>query len=288
MKKKLVIVGNGPVAHKYIETLIDSGKADHFTITIFGEEPRPAYDRVKLTAWFDSRSADDLAMATDHFYKEHGIRCYTSEKITSINRRDKTVKSNNGIILYYDTLVLATGSYPFVPPIKGNDRKNIFVYRTIEDLEAITTASSKAKSGVVIGGGLLGLEAAKALHDLGIKTHVVEHSPRLMAVQVDAGGGALLKDKIEALGVSVHTAKETLHIIDGDNGIHRLDFADGEHLETDIIVFSAGIRPQDALARQCELDIGPRGGIVITIVKHPTITFMPLANAHSGTIVFSA
>lgn len=262
-KQKIVIVGNGPVAHKYIETVIGNNKASDFKITIFGEEPRPAYDRVKLTAWFETRNAENLALSTTDYYKEHGIRCYTSEKITAINRREKAVRSANGVILPYDTLVLATGSYPFVPPVKGNDRRNTFVYRTIEDLEAITAAAATAKVGVVIGGGLLGLEAAKALHDLGVKTHVVEHSPRLMAVQVDAGGGALLKDKIEALGVSVHTSKETLHIIDGEECVHRLDFADGQTLETDMIVFSAGIRPQDALARQCELEVGPRGGIVI-------------------------
>ncbi len=263
MKEKLVIVGNGPVAHKFIEVIIAAGKIDHYNITVFGEEPRPAYDRVKLTAWFETRDASSLSMADNDFYAAHGIRCYTSEKIIGIDRNEKSVRSNNGVILSYDHLVLATGSYPFVPPITGNDRKNIFVYRTIEDLEAITAAAQTAKSGVVIGGGLLGLEAAKAVHDLGVKTHVVEHSPRLMAVQVDAGGGALLRNKIEALGVSVHTNKETLHIIDGEEALHRMDFADGEKLEADLIVFSAGIRPQDALARSCGLEVGARGGIVI-------------------------
>jgi nitrite reductase (NADH) large subunit len=263
MKEKLVIVGNGPVAHKFIEVIVDSDKAEQYDIVVFGEEPRPAYDRVKLTAWFETRDANSLAMATNAFYEKHGIQCYTSEKITQIDREKKMVVSSNGIEHHYDTLILATGSYPFVPPIKGNDRSNIFVYRTIEDLEAITEAAKNAKVGVVIGGGLLGLEAAKALHDLEVKTHVVEHSPRLMSVQVDNAGGALLRDKIEALGVSVHTSKNTLHIIDGETCLHRMDFADGELLETDIIVFSAGIRPQDELARSSGLELGDRGGIAI-------------------------
>jgi len=155
MKEKLIIVGNGPVAHKFIETLVESGKHTDYSITVFGEEPRPAYDRVKLTAWFEERNDKNLTMATQQYYDKHNIRCYTKEKITAIDRENKTVRSNNGVILSYDTLVLATGSFPFVPPISGNNRDNVFVYRTIEDLEAITEASKSAKVGVVIGGGLL-------------------------------------------------------------------------------------------------------------------------------------
>ncbi|MGH8517161.1 MAG: nitrite reductase large subunit NirB, partial [Panacagrimonas sp.] len=167
----------------------------------------------------------------------------------------------------YDKLVLATGSYPFVPPVPGRERDGCLVYRTIEDLEAMTAWGRKSKIGVVIGGGLLGLECAKALKDMGLQTHVVEFAPRLMTVQVDDMGGKLLRRKIEALGVTVHTQKNTLEIVDGAGmgigGRHRMKFADGSVLETDMIVFSAGIRPRDELARSGALQMGERGGIVI-------------------------
>ena len=261
--KKVVVVGNGPVAHHFIESVLGYDNAKDFQITVFGEEPRPAYDRVHLTAWFETREASSLAMADEAFYKETGVLCYNNAKVTQIDRANKTVATENGESADYDYLILATGSFPFVPPVPGHERKNTFVYRTIEDLEAITEASKTAKTGVVVGGGLLGLEAAKALHDLGLKTHVVEFAPRLMAVQVDDGGGALLKKKIEDLGVGVHCNKNTQQIIDGEEAVHRMEFADGEHLETDIIVFSAGIRPQDALAREFDIAIGERGGIAV-------------------------
>lgn len=262
-KEKIVIVGNGPVAHKFIEVMLKSGKEEKYAITVIGEEPLPAYNRVYLTAWFETRSAAGIKMADAAFYATHDVVCHTDEKIVSIDRDAKTVTAESGNSYAYDTLILATGSYPFVPPVPGHDRSNIFVYRTIADLEAITEASKTAKVGTVIGGGLLGLEAAKALHDLGVATHVVEFAPRLMAVQVDDGGGAILRSKIADLGVGVHTDKNTQQIVDGDSCVHRMEFADGDKLETDMIVFSAGIRPRDELARQAGLEVGERGGIVI-------------------------
>jgi nitrite reductase (NADH) large subunit len=262
-KQRLLLVGNGPVGHQLLESIIDSGKASEFQITVIGEEPRPAYDRVHLTAWFETREAASLNMVKEGFYETNDIRAISGEKVESIDRTAKTVTTDSGAQHPYDILVLATGSFPFVPPVPGHDRDNCFVYRTIEDLEAITAAAANAKVGAVVGGGLLGLEAAKAIKDLGLQTHVIEFAPRLMAVQVDDGGGALLRRKIEDLGVQVHTQKNTQNIGDGESCFHKLEFADGAELETDILVFSAGIRPQDALARQCELEIGERGGIVI-------------------------
>ncbi|WP_217431192.1 MULTISPECIES: nitrite reductase large subunit NirB [Acinetobacter] len=259
---KLVMIGHGMVGHKFIESVLEHA-GDEVEITILAEEPRLAYDRVHLTEYFTGKSAKDLTLCRADFADAYGIDLRLSTKATEIDTVNKLVTTNHGDVISYDKLILATGSYAFVPPIPGNDRQNCFVYRTIEDLDAIRAASLNAKSGVVIGGGLLGLEAAKALRDLDLETHVVEFAPRLMAVQIDDLGGKVLRSKIENLGVKVHTQKATSSIEDGVNTTHVMKFSDGSELETDIILFSAGIRPRDELARQSGLAIGERGGIVI-------------------------
>ncbi|MBR9867794.1 MAG: nitrite reductase large subunit [Oceanospirillales bacterium] len=262
-KTKLVIAGNGMVGHQFLQSLADSGQLDSFDVTVFCEESRLAYDRVHLSAYFSGATAEDLAMGDAETYRSWGLTVLTGETITEIDREYQSVTTDKGRELCYDKLVLATGSYPFVPPVPGHDRPQCLVYRTIDDLDAIAEVAKKSKIGTVVGGGLLGLEAAKALTDLGLETHVVEFAPRLMAVQLDNGGGGMLRQKIEALGVSVHTQKNTQLIDDGEQCFHKMNFADGEVLETDLILFSAGIRPRDELARQSELEVGERGGIVI-------------------------
>lgn len=263
VKTRLVVIGNGMVGHKFIENMVKSGLSEKFEITTFCEEPRLAYDRVQLSSYFSGQTAEDLSLVTPGFYQDNGIVVHTSDKAVTINRQAKKVVSAQGIEIAYDKLVLATGSFPFVPPVPGHDRENCLVYRTIEDLDAIAAAAKNSKVGTVVGGGLLGLECAKAIKDLNLETHVVEFAPRLMAVQIDEGGGAVLRKKIEALGVTVHTEKNTQNIGDGDQCFHKMSFADGEELETDLIVFSAGIRPQDELARASDIEVGPRGGIVV-------------------------
>jgi len=260
---KIIIVGHGMVGHKFLECLADAGAQD-LEVTVLCEEPRPAYDRVHLSEFFAGKSAEDLSLVPEGFFAQNNnMLLRLNAKATAIDTAAKTVTTSTGETLGYDKLVLATGSYPFVPQLPGKDRKDTFVYRTIEDLEAMLECGQRAKSGVVIGGGLLGLECAKALRDMGLDTHVVEFAPRLMAVQVDDGGGRMLRRKIEELGVTAHTGKNTLEIVDGAEGTHRMNFADGTHLDTDMIVFSAGIRPRDELARASGLTIGARGGIVI-------------------------
>lgn len=263
MKQKIIVIGNGMVGHNFIEKLMASENKEQFEVVTFCEEPRLAYDRVYLSSYFSGKTAEDLSLVQPGFYEENGIQVCLNDKVVSIDRNAKTVTSEKGEVIAYDKLVMATGSYPFVPPIKGNDREGCLVYRTIEDLDAIQATAEKSKIGVVVGGGLLGLEAAKALKDLGLQTHVVEFAPRLMPVQLDEGGAGLLKRKIENLGVMVHTSKATTDITDGTECLNKMVFSDGEVLETDIILFSAGIRPRDELAKQCELEMGPRGGIVI-------------------------
>lgn len=249
------------VGHHFVEQLAEQNVDAE--ITVLCAEPRLAYDRVHLSEYFSGKTAEQLALTTPEHYQSLNIHFVTDARVTSIDKAFKSVQVKNGDTYHYDKLVLATGSYPFVPPIPGNDQPHCLVYRTIEDLEAIASSAASSKVGVVVGGGLLGLEAANALKEAGLETHVVEFAPQLMAVQVDAGGGKLLKDKIEALEVKVHTQKATQSITAGENCRYKMNFADGDFLETDMILFSAGIRPQDTLAREFDLEIGPRGGIVI-------------------------
>ena len=270
---KILMIGHGMVGHKFIESVLEQA-GDDIELTILAEEPHLAYDRVHLTEYFSGKSVKDLSLCRSDFADAYGIDLRLNTKAVEIDQLNKTVTTSQGDVLNFDKLILATGSYAFVPPIPGNDRQNCFVYRTIEDLDAIRAASLNAKTGVVIGGGLLGLEAAKALRDLNLETHVVEFAPRLMAVQIDDLGGRVLRSRIEDLGVKVHTQKATSSIEDGDSTQHVIKFGDGSVLETDIILFSAGIRPRDELARQSGLLIGERGGIIINDycqTSHPDI-----------------
>ncbi len=262
-KERILVIGNGMVGHKFIESLAQHPRAESMSISVLCEEPRVAYDRVHLSEYFAGKSADDLSLVPAGFYEQHKINILLNKQAAHIDRQRKVVSTACGTEFAYDKLVLATGSYPFVPPIPGKDRPECLVYRTIEDLEAIQSTAAKSKVGVVVGGGLLGLEAAKALRDLGLETHVVEFAPRLMAVQVDEGGGKLLRRMIEELGVKVHTEKNTQIIEDGSERTLKMRFTDGSELETDLILFSAGIRPRDELAKKSDLAMGPRGGIVI-------------------------
>jgi nitrite reductase (NADH) large subunit len=258
---RIVIIGNGMVGYKFCEKLV--GKDHNFQITVFGEEIRAAYDRVHLSEYFSGKTSEDLTLAPPHWYHDNGIKLYLSDPISAIDRINKTVRSHNGIVESYDFLILATGSSAFVPPIPGVEKEGVFIYRTIEDLEMMTDHAKKAKKGAVIGGGLLGLEAAKAMLDLGIAdTHVIEFAPRLMPRQIDDAGSKILRNKLESLGLKIHTNTNTREIV-GDNSIRAMHFADDSSLEVDMLVISAGIKPRDELAKTCGLEVGPRGGIVV-------------------------
>lgn len=263
MKKRIVVVGNGMVGHKFIDNMVNHADADQYQVITFSEEPRLAYDRVQLSKYFSGSTAENLALTSEAYYDEKSVQYILKDKVVDIDFENKEVITASGRREGYDKLVLATGSFPFVPPIPGNKSEHCLVYRTIEDLEAITASAKVSKVGVVVGGGLLGLEAAAALKNSGLETHVVEFAPRLMAVQLDEGGGKLLRRKIEQLGVKVHTQKATTEIVAGAEARYRMNFADGSYLETDMILFSAGIRPQDELGRKCGLEVGERGGIVV-------------------------
>ncbi|MEH6597382.1 MAG: nitrite reductase large subunit NirB [Colwellia polaris] len=258
--RKIVVVGNGMVGHHFVDEM---AKHEGYEITVLSAEDRLAYDRVHLSEYFSGKTAEDLAMTSPAYYNEIGVNFFTNAKVTHIDKAAKEVTTESGETYAYDKLVMATGSYPFVPPIPGKEREHCLVYRTIQDLDDIQASAKAGKVGVVVGGGLLGLEAANALKELGLQTHVVEFAPQLMGVQLDTDGGALLRSMIEGIGVQVHTQKATNEIVDGEECVHRMNFADGSHLETDVILFSAGIRPYDNLAREFDLTVGERGGIVV-------------------------
>ncbi|UQI44987.1 nitrite reductase large subunit NirB [Streptomyces sp. HU2014] len=272
--KELVLVGHGMVGQRFLEALAErtgrtdgadgAGRTAGWRVTVLAEEPRPAYDRVQLTSWFSGTSAEELALCPEGFMADHGIELRLAEPAAAVDRAARTVTTAAGHRLPYDALVLATGSYAFVPPVPGHDAPGTHVYRTLEDLEAIRADATGARVGVVIGGGLLGLEAAGALRAMGLETHVVEFAPRLMALQVDEGGGAVLRRKIEELGVVVHTGAGAGRIDTGDDGrVRGLTLSDGTELAAGLVVFSAGVRPRDELARACGLPVGERGGIVV-------------------------
>jgi len=250
------------VGYKFCERFLEKDTASKYQLVTFCEEPRPAYDRVHLSEYFSDKAAEDLYMNTLEWYAENNIELHIGEKVVEIDREKQTVTSDKGKVLEYDKLVMATGSSAFVPPVPGVDKEGVFVYRTIEDLDLMKDYAKNAKSCAVIGGGLLGLEAAKAGQDLGMKTHVVEFAPRLMPRQLDDAGGLLLKNIIEDRDIPVHLNKNTKEIA-GDGAVSKMVFADETELEVDMIIVSAGIRPRDELAKQCGLEVGERGGIKV-------------------------
>ena len=258
---RIVIAGYGMVGHRCAELLAEL--APDAEVTVLSAEPRHAYDRVKLTSLFDGASAPDLT-----YPPPAGARVVLGAAVTGIDRAAARVRTEAGEEYGYDALVLATGSRPFVPPVPGHDLPGCFVYRTVEDVDAIKryAAGSGCRVGAVVGGGLLGLEAAGALRSLGLETHVVEFAPRLMPLQVDESGGGALRRRIEELGVTVHAGTRTEAVQAGPDGaVAAMMLAAGEEahreLRADLVVFAAGVRPADALARESGLEVGGRGGI---------------------------
>ncbi|MGU3431500.1 nitrite reductase large subunit NirB [Actinomycetes bacterium M1A6_2h] len=259
-----VVVGHGMVGHRFVETLRARDATDQWAITVLCEEELPAYDRVGLSSYVGSWDHRELALAGNDYAGDESVTVRTGVRATRIDRDTRTVYTSDGDAVSYDALILATGSYPFVPPVPGHDLDRCFVYRTLDDLDGIRARADSAGPGavgVVVGGGLLGLEAANALSLMGMSPHVVEFAPRLMPMQVDQGGGALLARLVTELGVTVHTGVGTSSITDHGDGV-RVELADGSVVDAALVVFSAGVRPQDALAKSSGLELGDRGGVL--------------------------
>ena len=264
----IIVVGNGMVGYKFCEKFVEKSEAKDFKITVFGEEPRPAYDRVHLSEFFENQDAKALEMAPAAWYDDKGINLVVGERVADINRTSKTITTVKDRVFSYDYLVLATGSSPFVPPIKGVEKEGVFVYRTIEDLEGMLAYAAKLKTekpdarAAVLGGGLLGLEAGKAVMDMGLEPHIVEFASKLMPRQLDSRSSQVLQLKLESIGLNIHLSKATNQIL-GDKAITGMEFGEDDILDVDMLVVSAGIRPRDELGKNCGLEVGVRGGIVV-------------------------
>lgn len=264
--KSVVVVGHGMVAHRFVEAVRDRDSDGQWQVIVLCEEPTPAYDRVSLSSYVGAWDRTALALPGNDYGADDFVELRIGVRATAIDRDARVVTTSTGDEIGYDALVLATGSYPFVPPIPGKELDRCFVYRTLDDLDAIRAAAESNATGVVVGGGLLGLEAANALRLLGMTPHVVEFAPRLMPLQVDEGGGAVLANLVTQLGLTVHTGVSTTAIAeDSADGSLRVTLSDGQTIDAAVVVFSAGVRPRDELARTCGLDIGERGGVVTDI-----------------------
>lgn len=275
--KNVVVVGHGMVGHRFVEALRSRDTAAEWRVTVLAEEADAAYDRVGLTGYTEHWDRTQLALPGNAYPDDDLVETRLGSRVTGIDRTAKSVQTADGKRVEYDALVLATGSYAFVPPVPGRDLPACHVYRTLDDLDAIRasaqrTMSAGAPVGVVIGGGLLGLEAANALRSFGLHAHVVEMAPRLMAQQLDEAGGALLGRMIGDLGITVHTGVGTANIApaqrnrpvrgSADNDLMRVTLSDDSFIDAGVIVFAAGVRPRDEIARDAGLAIAERGGVL--------------------------
>ncbi|MGJ7912679.1 nitrite reductase large subunit NirB [Neobacillus sp. LXY-1] len=259
-RKKLILVGNGMAGVRTIEEILKLAR-DSFEITIIGNEPHPNYNRILLSKVLQGdMEVTDITLNDWGWYQENGIELITGETVTKINSLKKTVITNSGRVEPYDELILATGSLPFLPPIHGVDKKGVTTFRDIGDTEVMLAASKKYKKAAVIGGGLLGLEAAMGLINLGMDVSVIHLGPYLMERQLDPTAGRLLQDELEKQGMSFYLEKQTQEIY-GDQRVKGLLFSDGTSLEADLIVMAVGIKPNSEVAR--ESGIGVNRGIVV-------------------------
>jgi nitrite reductase (NADH) large subunit len=261
-RPRLVVAGNGMVGHRLCRKLVELGATGLYRVTVLGEEPQPAYDRVHLTDLFGERDDGSLQLSPPEWYREHEIDLRLNNPVVRIERQARLVRTRTGDTVEYDQLVLATGSSSFVPPIAGTDLAGVFVYRTIEDLRAIRAYAQRRRRAAVIGGGLLGLEAARALRDSGLATTVIEFAAGLMPSQLTQAASTLLQREITARGIAVVTATQITRI-EANGSDRTLYFAAGGSVVADLVVIAAGIRPRSELAELSGVDRSPAGGIVV-------------------------
>ena len=252
-KMKLVLVGNGLAGMRCLEDLLDMAP-DRYEVTVIGEEPWGNYNRIMLSPVLSGdKSIEDIMLHPHAWYSDKGIHFIAGDAAVKIDRPRKQVYTEKGIVVDYDRLILATGSKPFIPPIKGSDLKGVLSFRDIYDVNTMLEYCKNKKNAVVIGGGLLGLEAAYGLKQRGMNVTVLHLMDRIMDRQLDARASALLKQSIEAKGIPVLTEANTEELIGQDGHVSQLRLKDGTVLEADFVVFAVGIRPNMALAQSAGL-----------------------------------
>ncbi|WP_448223761.1 nitrite reductase large subunit NirB [Gordonia iterans] len=271
MSKTVVVVGHGMVGHRFIEALRTRDTDNTWTVIVLGEEADAAYDRVGLSSYVGEWDRSSLAMPGNDFADDPAVELRTGVRVESIDHAAHRVRTDTGETIAYHALVLATGSYAFVPPVPGHDAPGCHVYRTLDDLDAIRADAEASLArdpdavGIVVGGGLLGLEAANALRQLGMCPHVVEINPRLMPQQVDEGGGEHLARMIGELGIDISLSSGTQSIEPADDGGLTVTLAGDVRVEAGLLVFAAGVRPRDELGRESGLALAERGGILTDV-----------------------
>jgi nitrite reductase (NADH) large subunit len=261
-KRKLVVIGNGMAGARAVEEVLARGGADMFDITMFGDERYGNYNRILLSNVLNgSQNPAEIVMNPLDWYAENGITLHSGAPVTDIDRAAKTVRSSAGVHVHYDYLLIATGSRAFIPPVEGMTghegklRDGVFAFRTLDDCDGIIAHAKKSTQAAVIGGGLLGLEAARGLINHGCAVHVIHLGNHLMEQQLDGPGGGMLRSSMEAMGVTVHLKKSTTAVTHDGEKITGLSFKDGTSLDCDMVVVSAGIRPN--------AEIGMRAGLTV-------------------------
>ena len=262
-RQNLLVIGNGMVSCHFCTQFVVKGMNDKYQLTVFGDEPRPAYDRVHLTSYAEHRNLKKLELKPRQWYKDNNIDLHTGEEVLAIDRENKVIKTSKGKIFSYDKLILATGSSPFVPPIPGKDLEGVFTYRTYKDVDNIIDFCSKSRIAVVAGGGLLGLEAADFLKRMGLKTHIVELADYLLPRQLDIKGAKVFKAKIMDKGFTIHNGNKINQICKNSDGSLGVQLSSGEEINADVTIISAGIRSNSELAQKAGIECSPAKGVIV-------------------------
>jgi len=264
VNRRLVVVGYGMVAHRLVEHLRELDLTGDWSIVVLAEENRPAYNRVALSSYLDGGSREGLTLPVAGPLGGPRADLRLGCPAVAVDPSARLVHSAAGDVLRYDALVLATGARPFVPPVPGHDLTGCFAYRTFDDVEAIRAHAVRGRPAVVVGGGLLGLEAANGLRLRGMAPSIVESAPHLMAAQLDAGAGRVLRELATDLGLRVHCPASLASVEAGTDGnVGGVRLADRTVLPADLVVFAAGVRARDDLAEGGGWDRGDRGGFLV-------------------------